>query len=254
MRILYQFPLSHFCEKARWMLDYKELDYIAQNLVPGVHRAFARLKTGQNRLPILKDQQEYIADSTQIALYLDQHYPEHPLLPTEPKLRQKAIEINEKTLELGRHIRRWILLHALNDDQESMEILIGEKGYLRQFERFSKPILKAVMTKGYALTEDSVAESKKFIDETIDELNEIYVAQQSDYFVGHSLSLADIAVCSMLAPLLAIPSTPWEKEHFEMLSQDFRDYQKKLMDMPIGQYVIRTYKRDRAARVDWRGV
>jgi len=53
MRILYQFPLSHFCEKARWLLDHKELDFVAQNVVPGVHRAFAQLKTGQNKLPIL---------------------------------------------------------------------------------------------------------------------------------------------------------------------------------------------------------
>ena len=55
MRTLYQFPLSHFCEKARWLLDYKELDFVAHNLIPGVHRAFAQLKTGQNRLPILRD-------------------------------------------------------------------------------------------------------------------------------------------------------------------------------------------------------
>ena len=52
MRTLYQFPLSHFCEKARWLLDHKELDFVAQNVVPGVHRAFAQLKTGQNKLPI----------------------------------------------------------------------------------------------------------------------------------------------------------------------------------------------------------
>ncbi len=34
MRTLYQFPLSHFCE-ARWMLDHKELYYVAHNLIPG---------------------------------------------------------------------------------------------------------------------------------------------------------------------------------------------------------------------------
>ncbi len=54
MRVLYQFPLSHYCEKARWLLDHKELDYVAHNLIPGFHRAFAQLKTGQNLLPILK--------------------------------------------------------------------------------------------------------------------------------------------------------------------------------------------------------
>ncbi len=61
------FLLSHFCEKARWLLDHKELYYEAQNLIPGVHRAFAQLKTGQNKLPILRDQERWIADSTQIA-------------------------------------------------------------------------------------------------------------------------------------------------------------------------------------------
>ncbi len=33
MRVLYQFPLSHYCEKARWLLDHKELDYVAHNLI-----------------------------------------------------------------------------------------------------------------------------------------------------------------------------------------------------------------------------
>ncbi len=68
MRVLYQFPLSHYCEKARWLLDHKELDYVAHNLIPGFHRAFAQLKTGQNLLPILKDDQRWIAESTKIAL------------------------------------------------------------------------------------------------------------------------------------------------------------------------------------------
>ena len=96
MRILYQFPLSHFCEKARWLLDHKELDYVAHNLIPGLHRAFAQLKTGQNKLPILRDGEQWIADSTQIALYLDEQYPEHALLRADAELRQQALEINDR--------------------------------------------------------------------------------------------------------------------------------------------------------------
>jgi glutathione S-transferase len=46
MRVLYQFPLSHYCEKARWLLDHKELDYVAHNLIPGFHRAFTILNLG----------------------------------------------------------------------------------------------------------------------------------------------------------------------------------------------------------------
>ncbi|MFV5525524.1 MULTISPECIES: glutathione S-transferase family protein [Acinetobacter] len=254
MRILYQFPLSHFCEKARWMLDYKELEYVAQNLMPGAHRAFARLKTGQNRLPILRDQERWIADSTKIALYLDEQYPEHRLLPAEASLRQQALDIDEITQELGRHVRRWMLAQALSHDHESMDILIGEKGYLRQFEKFSKPLLKTILTKGYALTEETLEQSKQFIKDSVEQLNQIRMEKEGPYLVGSRFSLADIAVCSILAPLLAIPGTPWERESFESMSDEYREYQSHLAELPLGQYIQKMYRNERNARVDWRGV
>lgn len=37
--------------------------------------------------------EHWIADSTQIALYLDEQYPEHTLLRADPELRQQALEI-----------------------------------------------------------------------------------------------------------------------------------------------------------------
>lgn len=254
MRTLYQFPLSHFCEKARWLLDHKELDYIAHNLMPGVHRAFAQLKTGQNKLPILRDQDHWVADSTQIALYLDQVYPEHSLIRPDAKLREQALEIDELSIELGQHVRRWGLAHTLNESEESLEILIGEKGYLRQFEKYSKPLIKALVSKGYKLDTDKVEQSRQRIEEIVQILNQRLIEQGGRYFVGERLGLADIAVCSMLAPLLEIAGTPWEKEHGETLSEDFRAYKSILSELPLGQYVQRIYATERNARVDWRGV
>ncbi|MGE8560104.1 MAG: glutathione S-transferase family protein [Acinetobacter sp.] len=254
MRTLYQFPLSHFCEKARWLLDHKELDYVAHNLIPGVHRAFAQLKTGQNRLPILRDQDRWIADSTEIALYLDEVYPEHALLRSDLQQRELALEINHQATELGRHVRRWGLAHTLTESEESLDILIGEKGYLRQFEKYSKPIIKALLSKGYQLNADKVAESKQRMDDLIEVLNGRLIENHGRYFVGERLGLADIAVCSMLAPLLEIPGTPWEKEHAEILSDEFKKYKQMLSELPLGQYVLRIYQTERNARVDWRGV
>lgn len=254
MRILYQFPLSHFCEKARWLLDHKELDYVAHNLIPGVHRAFAQLKTGQNRLPILRDQDRWIADSTEIALYLDEVYPEHSLLRADLQQRELALEINYQATELGMHVRRWGLAHTLTESEESLDILIGEKGYLRHFEKYSKPIIKALLSKGYQLNSDKVAESKQRIDDLVELLNQRLIENHGRYFVGERLGLADIAVCSMLAPLLEIPGTPWEKEHGEDLSEEFKKYKETLTELPIGQYVLRIYQTERNARVDWRGI
>ncbi|WP_122898623.1 glutathione S-transferase [Acinetobacter sp. B51(2017)] len=254
MRTLYQFPLSHFCEKARWLLDHKELDYVAQNLIPGVHRAFTQLKTGQNKLPVLKDVEQWIAGSTQIALYLDEHYPEHRFLSRDINLRAQALEIDTQANEMGHHVRRWVLAHALQGSDESVDILIGEKGYLRQFDKYTKPLLKKMVFKGYQLQSDKVAESKAELDQMIPMFNEILIANHGRYLLGSRLGLADIAVCSMLAPILALPGTPWETEHPDAFSTEFLQYREYLSELPLGQYVARIYANERRARVDWRGV
>lgn len=254
MRILYQFPLSHYCEKARWILDYKQLDYVAHNLIPGVHRAFAQLKTGQGTLPILKDRGQWIADSTLIALYLDENYPEHPLLQSNQHLRDQILEINLLATTLGEHVRRWGLAHSLSMSDESLEIMIGEKGYLRQFEKFSKPILKSLMTKNYQLNEQSVQASKLEIDTIVTQLNEQLLKNGGQYLIGERLGLTDIAVCSMLAPILELDATPWEKEFGTESSEEFQQYKTELLALPLGQYVARIYAQERHARVDWRGI
>lgn len=254
MRTLYQFPLSHYCEKARWLLDHKGLDFAAHNLIPGFHRAFTQLKTGQNNLPILKDGERWIADSTQIALYLDEIYPEHALLRLDPILRERAMQINQLANETGLHVRRWGLAQTLSISDEPLQIMIGEKGYLRRFEKFSKPILKTLVSKNYQLNEVKVAESKVELDKVIDRLNQLLIENNCKYFVGERFGLADIAVCAMLAPLLEIRGTPWENEHHEAQPEAFIEYKKALLDLPLGQYVQRVYATERNARVDWRGM
>ena len=254
MRTLYQFPLSHFCEKARWLLDHKELEYVAQNLTPGVHRAFAQLKTGQNQLPILRDEQRFIALSTPIALYLDETYPEHTLLRSDPVLREQALAIDHMSVELGRYVRHWALAHTLKDGYESLDILIGEKGYLRQFEKYSKPLLRKWMAKNYPLGSEKLQHSQQQMQQMVRQLNEQIIAQQGRYLVGDRLGLADIAVCSMLAPILQIEGTPWEHEQQIRCVDEFYLYQDQLRQLPLGQYVLRIYQTERDARVDWRGI
>ena len=254
MRTIYQFPLSHFCEKARWLLDHKELDFVAHNLIPGVHRAFSQLKTGQNTLPILKDQDKWIADSTQIALYLDETYPEHALLRSDHKLRNQALDINEIANELGLYVRRWGLAHALTENDDSLEIMIGEKGYLRKFEKISKPLLKSLVVKGYKLDSDKVVLAKTKLDEITQQLNQRLIDNHGRYLVGDRLGLADISVCSMLAPLLEIVGTPWENDRQVKISNELTDFKLCLLDQPLGQYVKRIYENERNARVDWRGI
>ena len=255
MRVLYQFPLSHFCEKARWMLDHKELDYVAQNLVPGVHRLFVQFRTGQHRLPMLNDDKLWIADTSDIAEYLDKTYPEHSLYRRDAEQRQHIEQIDTLSQELGVHVRRWLFSFILDKKEKAAEldIILGEKGVLKDLEKISIPVLKFALKRTHRISKQTVEESKQKIDEIVAYFNEVLVANGGRYIVGDRLTLADIAVCSMMAPLLMISGTPWESDDMQV-DEVILEYQQALLAQPIGQYVKRLYETERHARVDWRGI
>ena len=256
MRVLYQFPLSHYCEKARWLLDHKELDYVAQNMTPGVHRLFVQIKTGQHRLPMLNDQKNWIADSTDIAIYLDEKYPEHALFRSDAELNKQIMEIDTLSQELGDHVRRWLFSFILTQPQknQALDIILGEKGILRNFEKLSVPTLKFALKRIHQVSPEKSISSKQRIDEILNKLNQLLVENGGRYLVGDRLTLADVAVCSMIAPLILIDNTPWGITDYSEIHPDVLSYRENLLALPIGQYVKRIYSTERNARVDWRGV
>ncbi|MEM6451274.1 MAG: glutathione S-transferase family protein [Cyanobacteria bacterium P01_D01_bin.105] len=80
---LYQFEASHYCEKVRLLLDYKELSYKTIEVTPGLGQIDLYRLSGQRQVPVLKDGDEIVPDSTAIARYLDRKYPEKPVVPAD---------------------------------------------------------------------------------------------------------------------------------------------------------------------------
>ena len=105
MRILYQFPISHYCEKTRWQLEHKDLDYRTRNLLPGPHRLRTQWLARINTLPILRDDKRTVGDSTKIAYYLEKYYPERPLVPEDADSRARVIELEQHFDRFAVHVR-----------------------------------------------------------------------------------------------------------------------------------------------------
>ena len=252
MRTLYQFPLSHYCEKARWLLDHKELDYVAKNLMPGLHRPLTRWKTSKDTLPMLKDGKVWIADSTEIALYLDGQYPERPLLRREPALRSKAIELDRLADQLGIHVRRWMYLYLI-DEPQTMDVMFGETGLMAKLRPMLTPVIKKGVKQLYGIKPERCAASKLKVDQLIDQIEAVLIANGGRYLVGDQLGLADIAVCSLAAPLLGVIGTPWEPADQGDIPEPIFEMRDQLLERPFGQYVMRMYQTERQARVDWHG-
>lgn len=89
---LYQFPISHFCEKARWVLDYKGLAYQSKNLLPGFHIKSVKKVAAKSSVPILLIDGEAIQGSPEIIDYLDQHRSGPSLTPENPAHAAEAMD------------------------------------------------------------------------------------------------------------------------------------------------------------------
>lgn len=95
--VLHRFPLSHFSEKVRLMLDFKGLDYRVVNHSPGPDMLAIMRLSGQRKLPVIEHEGSVIHDSTAIALHLEHAFPHaRPMLPADFVQRRAVLDLEER--------------------------------------------------------------------------------------------------------------------------------------------------------------
>lgn len=109
------FPHSHFCEKARWALDYKQIAYEPVAVFPGLHRRTIRRIAPGSSLPVLVTGARAIQGSDAIIDYLEECVPTRALTPAEPSARDACLELERRMdAQLGVPVRQ-ILYASLLD-------------------------------------------------------------------------------------------------------------------------------------------
>lgn len=115
MITLYQFPISHYCEKIRWALDYKKVDYQVVNMLPGLHIKKARRLAGTAEVPILVHDDKVVQNSSEIITYIDENFNGPPLTPVNKDHRDSSLEWESFVdQELGPFLRVYFY-HTLLD-------------------------------------------------------------------------------------------------------------------------------------------
>ena len=205
---LYQFEFSAYCEKVRFVLDYKNLPYRKVEVTPGAGQLEVFRLSGQRQVPVLKDGVQVIADSTAILKYLESHYPDRPLLPTTPKERGLTLAMEAwADTSIGPNGRTALLL-ALQNDPDYRTALLPEGT-----PDFLKSVLSAIpgeaislLSVGVGATPDVVAKAKEAIEQDLDALCAILSTQP--YLTGTEPTLADFAVAAM-SHYIKVPDGPY---------------------------------------------
>jgi glutathione S-transferase len=210
-RILYQFPISHYCEKTRWNLDAKRLPYRVEDLVPGWHLLAMRRLTRTTTVPVLLDRGAVVGDSTAIAAHLERAYPERPLLPASEPLRARALELEAYFSKyVGRAVRQWIYGQLARGRGAITELVFERYPPAMRFAgKLAAPLLERAMRRQYRLTAEGVAKARVTLGEALDRLDGEIDGDPARYLAGNALSIADIAAASLLGPLVAPPGSPW---------------------------------------------
>lgn len=205
---LYQWELSQYSEKVRLILDYKGLEYRKIEVTPGIGQLELFKLTGQKQVPVLKDGNKYIADSTAIAKYLDAQYPERPLIPQDPKKRALTLLIEEWADESIGVKGRKALFSAISQDQYFRKSLLPTST-----PDIFKNLVEGVPTDFLTVLGFGVGYSPDVVKSAIADLKQDLEAltlllADSPYLTGDEPTLADLAVAG-LSILLKFPSGPY---------------------------------------------
>ncbi len=88
-------PLSPFVRKVAVVLTIKELDFQREDTMPGDTSPGFRKLSPLGKIPVLVDGDFSVADSSAICEYLEEKYPQHPVLPEGPEQRARARFLEE---------------------------------------------------------------------------------------------------------------------------------------------------------------
>jgi glutathione S-transferase len=194
---LYQFELSQYSEKVRFILDYKGLEYRKIEVVPGVGQLDLLRLSGQSKVPVLKDGETVIADSTEIAFYLDRKFPEKPLIPTDPVLRGQCLLIEEWADESIGLKGRKAFIGALNQNPNFRTSVLPKEtpSFLKNLVGAIPAEMLDLLGTGIGFGADAVKEAMRGLKQDLEALS--LILQHQPYLVGNEPTLADFTVAGL---------------------------------------------------------
>ncbi|MBL4672836.1 MAG: glutathione S-transferase N-terminal domain-containing protein [Arenicella sp.] len=213
--ILHVFLISHYCEKARWALDLAGVDYQVNLLSPLQHAKTAKaIGASGSALPILQIQSaengrsQIIQGSADIVVWANQQATINAKRGLTISAESNEIE---KRLDdiLGVHVRRWFYSESLLDCPQTIRPVFAEgSGFLSHMMlRLAWPKVVTTMIKRMDLGRQQETQSRDIVAEQLDWLDSL-LAGERQFLVGESLSNADIAAASLIAPLFSPAKHP----------------------------------------------
>jgi glutathione S-transferase len=244
---LWHIDVSHYSEKVRWALAYKEVEHRRRAvLIPGVHIPAALWMTrgAHKTFPVLELDGRRIGDSTAIIAALEERFPDPPLYPVDSEERRHALELEDFfDEELGPHVRL-LGFHELGNDRERLEALVEQMAptSVAGMSGAAARYLRAYTGVRYGVRSDEAAERARVkilaaLDRLETELGD------DDYLVGDGFTVADLTAAALFYPLVLPEGGPLPSD--EPSAEGLERFRAPLKERRGFKWVSETFRRHR---------
>lgn len=240
---LYDFRFSHYSEKARWALDFKDIPYASHHLLPGFHMRTTRRLAPRTCVPILKTADTVVQDSTEIINFLDRTHPDPSLTPSDPQEAAQALEWEEYLdEEIGVTLRLWFYYHTLPDRGRAVRFLCeGANWYERSMFACAFGPIRRAMIEMMDVHAKPAREAEGRLLAACDRLDA--ALERGPFLVGERFSRADLTACALLWPLCRPGES--ESQVQALLPPPVCELRKRLQRRPVYSWVLDRYRENR---------
>ncbi|WP_084615686.1 glutathione S-transferase family protein [Solimonas flava] len=205
---LWQMRFSMYPEKARWALDHKRVPHVRRSLLPGPHAVQLIARFGQKAMPILRHEGKVLKNSAAVLDYVERTWPDPPLYPTDPVLREQALELQKWFDEaIGPAVRRAGFYEWLpHTEYSARRIATGLSEWQQKLYAWAFPAIRAIMMLDMKIDAAGADAGRNLTREALDFVAE--KSQRTGYLVGDQFSVADLTAATILMPTCLPPEFP----------------------------------------------
>ena len=199
MLIVHQYHLSPYNEKVRRMLNFKGIPYREKYWLLADRKKVKKFNpTG--KLPALEHGDKLICDSTDVAHYLEQVFPQRALIPAAP-VHRAMVHVLEDWADESLYFYEMHLRFTTpgNRERNMPRMVEHESKFLRWLLPRVVPGGIARITATQGIGRKSIEQLVVDVERHVEAVNDLLGGDE--WLVGEQLSLADLAVYGMFQAL-----------------------------------------------------
>ena len=247
MNELITIPFSHFCEKARWALDWCGVPYVERACLPGMHLKHTKRIGGRTVPALIRGDGAALTDSTEILRWADAQAPAHKkLLPESAAARAEADAFEDELDErLGPQTRLWAYAHGLRA-RPVLRALVSPS-----FPRWSDrallalllPVVGRIIEREYGATIEAANRAEEQI---LDGFARVSARlDEQPYLSGEKFGASDLTF-AVLGGVMVLPRENRFMKHDVELPPHMRAFIERLRATKAGAHAARCYREHRA--------